>query len=123
MTRIHILLLLIAAGLAIALYRMLSKGGKTYSFARTQTISFLSDGSEHVVQGTESGSIIITSKTVLIDGLEYLHKPQGNEPLQAVLDYDENGLRSVRVFQHGGEKQYFIDKSAATSASKQQATA
>lgn len=109
------LLLLIAAALAVALYRMLSKGGKTYAYGRTQTISFLSDGSEHVVQGAETGSIIITNKTVLIDGLEYLYKPYGNEPLQAMLDHDENGLRSVRVFQHGGEKQYFIDKAPATS--------
>ena len=108
------LLLLLAAALAIALYRMLSKGGKTYAYGRTQTISFLSDGSEHVVQGSESGSIIITNKTVLIDGLEYLYKPYNNEPLQATLDYDENGLRSVRVFQHGGEKQYFIDRAIAT---------
>jgi len=105
-------LLIIAAGLAIALYRMLSRGGKTFSYGRTQTISFLTDGSEHVIQGTESGSIIITSKTVLIDGLEYIHKPAPNEQLQAVMDYDENGLRSIRVFLANGEKQYFIDKSA-----------
>ncbi|MBS1584098.1 MAG: hypothetical protein JSS82_00920 [Bacteroidetes bacterium] len=105
-------LLIIAAGLAIALYRMLSRGGKTFSYGRTQTISFLTDGSEHVIQGTESGSIIITSKTVLIDGLEYIHKPGANEQLQAVMDYDENGLRSIRVFLANGEKQYFIDKSA-----------
>ena len=104
----------IAIALALALYRMLSKGGKTYSYGRTQTISFLSDGSEHVVQGSEAGSIIITNKTVLIDGLEYLHKPSGNEPLQAMLDYDETGLRSVRVFQHAGEKQYFIEKAVST---------
>jgi len=106
------LLLLLAAALAVALYRMLSKGGKTYAYGRTQTISFLSDGSEHVVQGSETGSIII-------DGLEYLYKPYGNEPLQAMLDYDETGLRSVRVFQHGGEKQFFIDKAPATSSSSQ----
>jgi hypothetical protein len=109
------LLLLIAVALAVALYRMLSKGGKTYSYGRTQTISFMSDGSERVVQGAEAGSIIVTNKTVLIDGLEYLYKPSGNEPLQAMLDNDENGLRSVRVFQHGGEKQYFIDKATAAS--------
>jgi hypothetical protein len=111
---IRTLLLVIAIALALALYRMLSRGGKTYSYGRTQTISFLSDGSEHVVQGSESGSIIITNKTVLIDGLEYLYKPSGNEPLQAMLDYDENGLRSVRVFQHAGEKQYFIEKAVST---------
>jgi hypothetical protein len=103
-------LLLIAAGLAIALYRMLSRGGKTFSYGRTQTISFLTDGSEHVIQGTESGSIIITSKTVLIDGLAYIHKPSPEEQLQALLDYDENGLRSVRVLNPNGEKQYFIDR-------------
>src|SRR5688572_20782873 len=117
------LLLLIAVALAVALYRMLSKGGKTYAYARTQTISFLSDGTENVSQGTEKGSIIITNKTVLIDGQEYLYKPYGNEPLQAMLDYDENGLRSVRVFQHSGEKQFFIDKAPATAPSGEATTA
>ena len=104
-------LLLIAAALTIALYRMLSRGGKTYSYGRTQTISFLNDGSEHVVQGNEHGSIIITNKTVLIDGLEYCYKPMEGEQLQAILDYDESGLRSVRVILPEGEKQYFIQKS------------
>jgi len=104
-------LLVIALGLSIALYRMLSRGGKTFTYGRTQTISFLTDGSEHVIQGSETGSIIITSKTILIDGLEYIHKPAPNEQLQALLDYDENGLRSIRVLLANGEKQYFIDKS------------
>jgi|SRR5690606_19465511 len=104
-------LLAVAAALSIALYRMLSKGGKTYAYARTQTISFLSDGSEHVVQGAESGSIIITNKTIMIDGLEYIYKPSSeDEVVQALLDYDETGLRSVRVLLPEGEKQYFIDK-------------
>lgn len=103
-------LLVLAAGLSIALYRMLSRGGKTFAYGRTQTISFLNDGSEHVIQGSETGSIIITSKTVLIDGLVYIHKPSDNEQLQAILDYDENGLRSVRVILNNGEKQYFIDR-------------
>ena len=103
-------LLIIAAGLSVALYRMLSRGGKTYPYSRTQTISFLNDGSEHVVQGSERGSIIITNKTVLIDGLEYCYKPMEGEQLQAILDYDENGLRSVRVILPEGEKQYFIEK-------------
>ena len=106
-------LLVVAAALSIALYRMLSKGGKTYAYARTQTISFLSDGSEHVVQGAESGSIIITNKTIMIDGLEYIYKPAENEVVQAILDYDEAGLRSVRVLLPEGEKQYFIDKNPA----------
>lgn len=106
-------LLAVAAALSIALYRMLSKGGKTYAYARTQTISFLSDGSEHVVQGSESGSIIITNKTIMIDGLEYIYKPAENEVVQALLDYDEAGLRSVRVLLPEGEKQYFIDKNPA----------
>ena len=104
-------LLAVAAALSIALYRMLSKGGKTYAYARTQTISFLSDGSEHVVQGAESGSIIITNKTIMIDGLEYIYKPSSeDEVVQALLDYDETGLRSVRVLLPEGEKQYFVDK-------------
>jgi len=104
------ILLGIAIALTIALYRMLSRGGKTYSYGRTQTISFLSDGSEHVLQGNESGSIIITNKTVLIDGQEYCYKPMENDQLQAVLDYDDSGLRSVRVLLPEGEKQYFIEK-------------
>ena len=111
-------LLVIAAGLSIALYRMLSKGGKTYSYNRTQTISFLTDGSEHVIQGNESGSILITNKTVLIDGLEYIYKPLEGETAQAFLEYDDSGLRLVRVLTHEGEKQYFVQKStsAATAA-------
>lgn len=106
-------LLVLALALTIALYRMLSRGGKTYPYSRTQTISFLSDGSEHVVQGNEHGSIIITNKTVLIDGLEYCYKPMEGEQLQAILDYDENGLRSVRVLLPDGEKQYFVQKAPA----------
>jgi hypothetical protein len=104
------ILLILAGVLIVVLYRMLSRGGKTYSYARTQTISFLSDGSEHVVQGLEHGSIIITNKTVLIDGLEYCYKPMEGEQLQAILDYDENGLRSIRVLLSEGEKQFFIEK-------------
>lgn len=104
------ILLGIAAILAIILYRMLSKGGKTYAYDRTQYISFLSDGSEHVISEQSSGSIIITGKTVLIDGLEYIYKPADNEPVQALLDYDDSGLRSVRVLLIEGEKQYFINR-------------
>jgi hypothetical protein len=108
-------LLIIAGVLSIALYRMLSRGGKTYAYTRTQTISFLSDGSEHVVQGSETGSIIITNKTVLIDGLEYCYKPMEGEALQAILEYDDSGLMSVRVLLQDGEKQYFVEKSAAVT--------
>lgn len=104
-------LLIIAGVLSVALYRMLSRGGKTYSYTRTQTISFLSDGSEHVVQGIETGSIIITNKTVLIDGLEYCYKPMEGEALQAILEYDDGGLMSVRVLLQDGEKQYFVERS------------
>lgn len=104
------ILLAIAAVLAVILYRMLSKGGKTYVYNRTQYISFLSDGSEHVIQEESQGSIIITGKTVLIDGLEYIYKPADNEPVQALLDYDESGLRSVRVLLIEGERQYFINR-------------
>ncbi|MEZ5017190.1 MAG: hypothetical protein R2800_09070 [Flavipsychrobacter sp.] len=107
------ILLVIAGVLSVILYRMLSKGGKTYSYDRTQSISFLSDGSEHVVQNTGVGSIIITSKTVMIDGLEYIYKPSNNEPVQAILDYDETGLRSVRVLLAEGETQYFINRNPA----------
>ncbi len=105
------ILLIIAGVLAVILYRMLSRGGKTYAYDRTQTISFLSDGSEHVIQHAGNGSIIITNKTVLIDGLEYIIKPTNNEPVQALLDFDESGLRSVRVLLPEGEKQYFINRS------------
>lgn len=104
------ILLGIAAILAVILYRMLSKGGKTYAYDKMQYISFLSDGSEHVINEQSSGSIIITGKTVLIDGLEYIYKPADNEPVQALLDYDDNGLRSVRVLLVEGEKQYFINR-------------
>ncbi len=89
---------------------MLSRGGKTYSYDRTQYISFLSDGSEHVISEQSSGSIIITGKTVMIDGLEYIYKPAENEPVQALLDYDDNGLRSVKVLLIEGERQYFINR-------------
>ncbi len=104
------ILLVVAAALSIALYRMLSRGGKTYSYSRTQTLTFMGDGSENVVQGSEIGSIIITNKTVLIDGQEFLYKPMEDEQLQAVLEYDESGLRCVRVLLNEGEKQYFIEK-------------
>lgn len=104
------ILLIIAAVLAVILYRMLSRGGKTYAYNRTQMISFLSDGSEHVVQEQTNGSIIITSRTVLIDGLEYIYKPSEGEPVQALLEYDESGLRDVRVLLPEGEKQYFINR-------------
>jgi len=106
-------LLLIALVLAVILFRMLSRGGKTYAYRRTQTISFQSDGSEQVLQGADNGSIIITNKTVLIDGLEYCYKPMEGEQLQAILEYDDNGLRSVRVLMSEGEKQYFIEKGKA----------
>lgn len=105
------ILLIIAGILSIALYRMLSRGGKTYAYDRYQMLSFLNDGSEHVVQEETNGSIIITNKTVLIDGLEYIYKPSDNEPVQALLDFDDNGLRSVRVLLQDGEKQYFISRS------------
>ena len=104
------ILLIIAAVLAVLLYRMLSRGGKTYSYDRTQTISFLSDGTEHVLQDITSGSIIIAGKTVMIDGLEYIYKPTEGQPVQALLDFDETGLRSVRVLLQEGEKQYFINR-------------
>jgi len=110
------ILLGIAAILAIILYRMLSRGGKTYAYNRMQYISFLSDGSEHVIAEESQGSIIITGKTVLIDGLEYIYKPSDNEPVQALLDYDDNGLRSVRVLLIEGEKQYFINRTPAAKA-------
>ena len=110
------ILLIIAAVLAVLLYRMLSRGGKTYAYDRTQTISFLSDGTEHVLQDVANGSIIITSKTVLIDGLEYIFKPAEGQPVQALLDFDENGLRSVRVLLQEGEKQYFISRNLAMKA-------
>ncbi|HEY1031596.1 MAG TPA: hypothetical protein VGD89_07475 [Flavipsychrobacter sp.] len=104
------ILLVVAGVLSVALYRMLSRGGKTYAYDRTQVLSFLSDGSEHVIQEETNGSIIITNKTVLIDGLEYIFKPTDNEPVQALLDFDDNGLRSVRVLLQDGEKQYFINR-------------
>ncbi|MBS1773533.1 MAG: hypothetical protein JST82_11795 [Bacteroidetes bacterium] len=108
------ILLIVAGILSVALYRMLSRGGKTYAYDRTQMLSFLTDGSENVVQEETNGSIIITNKTVLIDGLEYIFKPSENEPIQALLDFDDNGLRSVRVLLPEGEKQYFINRNPAS---------
>jgi len=95
---------------------MLSRGGKTYSYNRTQVLTFLTDGSEQMIHEETNGSIIITSKTVLIDGLEYIFKPSDNEPVQALLDFDDNGLRSVRVLLQDGEKQYFINRNPAMRA-------
>ncbi len=115
-TIIRPILLVVAGILAVILYRMLSRGGKTYSYDRTQYISFLSDGSEHVIQEQASGSIIITGKTVMIDGLEYIYKPADNEPVQAILDFDESGLRSVKVLLVDGEKQYFINRTPSPQA-------
>lgn len=108
------ILLIIAGILSIALYRMLSRGGKTYAYDRYQMLSFQTDGSEHVIQEETNGSIIITNKTVLIDGLEYIYKPSEGEPVQALLDFDDNGLKSVRVLLQEGEKQYFINRAPAT---------
>jgi hypothetical protein len=105
------ILLVIAGVLSIILYRMLSRGGNAYD--RTQMLTFMSDGSENVVHESTNGSIIITNKTVLIDGLEYIYKPNEDEPLQALLDYDDNGLRSIRVLLQEGEKQYFINRGPA----------
>jgi hypothetical protein len=42
--------------------------------------------------------------------LEYIFKPTDNEPVQALLDFDDSGLRSVRVLLQDGEKQYFINR-------------
>lgn len=110
---LRVILLVIAGVLSIILYRMLSRGGKTYAYDRTQMLTFLNDGSENVIHEATNGSIIITNKTVLIDGLEYIYKPVEDEPLQALLDYDDNGLRSIRVLLQEGEKQYFISRSTS----------
>lgn len=109
------LLLMIAAALAVALYRMISKGGKSYTYAGTQTISYLDDGSEHVVSGTEQGSVIITNKTVILDGAEYCYKPLGNELQQAALEYDDTDLSVIRVFLSHGEKLFFIKKAPSVN--------
>ncbi len=110
-------LLMIAAALAVALYRMISKGGKSYSYSGTQTISYLEDGSEHVISGKESGSVIITNKSVVLDGVEYCYKPLGNELQQAALEYDDADLRCIRVFLSHGEKLFFIMKVHAANKS------
>jgi len=110
-------LLLIAAALAVALYRMISKGGKSYSYSGTQTISYLEDGSEHIISGKESGSVIITNKTVVLDGVEYCYKPLGNELQQAALEYDDADLSSIRVFLSHGEKLFFIKKAHSVNKS------
>lgn len=101
-------LLIIAAALSVALYRMISKGGKSYAYSRTQTTSLLTNGTEQVVQHTESGTINITNKSVIIDGEEYIYKPLGEEPIQAVLEYEQHNLSSVRVFLPEGEKLFII---------------
>jgi hypothetical protein len=103
-------LLLIAAALAIALYRMISKGGKKYAYSSTRTIAYLDDGSEQNIIGNETGSIIITNKTVILDGREYCYKPMGNELQQAALEYDDEDLSGIRVFLSHGEKVFLIKK-------------
>jgi hypothetical protein len=103
-------LLAIAAFLSIALYRMISRGGKTYAYNRTQTILHLNDESEHISQEKEKGSITITNHSVIIDGVEYIYAPMKGEEIQAVLEYDNKALRNVRVLLPEGEKHFFIEQ-------------
>lgn len=103
-------LLAIAAFLSIALYRMISRGGKTYSYNRTQTISLSADGSEHITQEKEKGSITLTNQSVIIDGREYCYAPMKGQEAQAVLEYDNKILHSVRVLLTDGEKQFLIEQ-------------
>ena len=105
------ILLAIAAGLSIALYRMISRGGKTYTYNSTQIVSLGEDGNEHIVSSArETGPIIIMNKTVLIDGVEYYYKPMDGEPLQALLEYENGNLSSVNVLLPEGEKRFIIEK-------------
>jgi len=103
-------LLAIAAVLSIALYRMISRGGKTYSYSRSRSVLHLADGSENITQHKENGSINITNRSVIIDGVEYCYAPMKGEEIQAVLEYDNKILHSVRILQHDGEKQFFIEQ-------------
>lgn len=104
-------LLAVAAILSIALYRMISRGGKNYAYNHTQTIDILPDGTEVVIEKTsDSGTISITNKTVIIDGVEYIYKPLGEEPIQAVLEYKNQTLTHVRVLLPEGEKHFFIQE-------------
>lgn len=102
-------LLFIAATLSVILYRMISRGGKSYSYGRTQTISKNSDGSEQVVQEKEKGAIIINNKSVIIDGIEYCYAPLKGEEIEAVLEYDHKDLRNVRVLLPQGEKHFVVE--------------
>ena len=110
-------LLILAAVLSIALYRMFSRGGKTYSYTRTKTISVGDDGTERVVQASESGTIVVTNKTVIIDGVEYVYKPFGDDPLQAIVEFEHNSLGCVRVLLPDGEKQFLIEKAHTSRSS------
>lgn len=110
-------LLALAAALSIALYRMISRGGKTYSYYHTQLISLLPDGTEQITQNKEKGTIIINNKTVIIDGTEYCYAPMKNEEQEAVLEYDNKDLRNVRVLLPEGEKLFFIEQSHSLKGS------
>lgn len=106
----RLVLLTIAIALTIALYRMLSRGGKNYIFNRIQTTNFMPDGSERVSEEEQTGQVIITNKMVIIDGIEYCYKPLGDEQLQAILDYENNKLKFIRVLLPDAIRQYFIVK-------------
>jgi hypothetical protein len=103
-------LLVIAAALSVALYRMISRGGKTHSYTKTHVISILPDGTEHVTNNEENGSISITNKCAIIDGVEYAYKPMVNEPIQATLIYEDHQLSAVRIFLNESEKLFIIDR-------------
>jgi hypothetical protein len=102
---------------------MMGRGGKTYSYGRTKLISFLPDGTEQATQNNESGVILINNRFVIIDGVEYVYKPYGEDPLEAILEYENNHLASVRVLLPDSEKQFFIEKVEASKDSSKRLTA
>jgi len=111
------ILLAIAAALSVALYRMISRGGKSYTYYHTQLVSQLPDGSEQVTQQKETGNIIINNKTVVIDGKEYCYAPMKNEDLEAVLEYDNKDLRTIRILLPDGEKHFFVEQAHSLKGS------
>jgi hypothetical protein len=104
------ILLSIAAVLSFILYRMISRGGRTYRYTHTQFITLDLDGMENSTQINGKGSITINNKFVVIDGKEYCYAPMKGEEMQALLEYNNKELESVRIIQHDGFKRFMLEQ-------------
>jgi hypothetical protein len=103
-------LLAIAAILSFILYRLISRGGRTYRYTYTQYISVDADGHEHITKDNGSGSITINNKFVVIDGKEYCYAPMKDEEKQALLEYNNKELESVRIIQQEGFRRFMLEQ-------------